>query len=121
MGRDADGHTMKGLIIRTSWIDLILQGKKIWEIRGVNTRIRGRIALIKSGTGRVYGTAELVHCVPLDLLSYQSHIAQHRVETVQNLPYPKTFAWVLANPVLFEQPVPYRHPRGAVIWVNVVL
>lgn len=112
---------MKGLIIRAPWIDLILQGEKTWEIRGANTHIRGRIALIQSGTGCVMGTAELLDCVPLDLRSYQSHIAQHRITAVQSLPYPKTFAWVLVSPVPFEQPLPYRHPAGAVIWVNGVL
>ena len=112
---------MKGLIIRAPWIGLLLQGEKTWEIRGANTKIRGIIALIKSGTGQVYGTAELVDCVPLDLLSYQGHIAQHRVEAVQSLPYPKTFAWIMAYPVRLDKPVPYRHPKGVVIWVNVVL
>ena len=112
---------MKGLIICPPWIELILNGEKTWEIRGANTRIRGRIALIKSGTGQVYGTVEMVDCLPLDLMSYQCHIAEHRVTEVQSLPYPKTFAWVLSRPVLFKQPVPYRHPQGAVIWVNEAL
>ncbi len=112
---------MKGLIVRSPWIDLILQGEKTWEIRGVNTNTRGRIALIKSGTGQVYGTVELVDCLPLDLTSYHGHIAEHRVTAVQSLPYAKTFAWVLARSAPFEQPVPYRHPQGAVIWVNGVL
>lgn len=112
---------MKGLIIRSPWIDLVLQGEKTWEIRGANTCIRGRIALIKSGTGCVFGTVELVDCLPLDLMNYQGHIAEHRVTAVQSLPYPKTFAWVLARSVPFEQPVPYRHPKGAVIWVNEAL
>ncbi len=109
---------MKGLIIRSPWIYLILSGQKTWEIRGANTRIRGRIALIKSGTGCVFGTVELVDCVPLDLMSYQGHIAEHRVTAAQSLPYPKTFAWIMAHPVRLDKPVPYRHPQGAVIWVN---
>ena len=108
---------MKGLIIRSPWIDLILQGEKTWEIRGANTHIRGRIALIKSGTGQVYGIAELVDCVSLDWPAFQDHIPQHRIETVQSLPYPKTFAWILSRPIPFKEPVPYRHPKGAVIWV----
>jgi hypothetical protein len=42
---------MKGLIVKSPWIELILEGKKTWEIRGSNTKIRGPIALIKSGSG----------------------------------------------------------------------
>ncbi len=30
----------------------------------------------------------------------------------------RAFVWLLANAVRYEQPKPYRHPCGAVIWVN---
>ena len=61
---------MKGLIIKAPWIDYILSGKKTWEIRGCNTKIRGEIALIQSGTGKIYGTVELVDSLELDLHTY---------------------------------------------------
>ncbi|MHB1681529.1 MAG: ASCH domain-containing protein [Bacilli bacterium] len=109
---------MKGLIIRAPWIHLILSGQKTWEIRGANTRIRGRIALIQSGTGQVYGTVDLVDCAALDWSAFRNHIAQHRVAEVQSLPYPKTFAWIMAHPVRLDKPVAYQHPQGAVLWVN---
>jgi ASCH domain-containing protein len=51
---------LSGLLIRTPWIDLILEGSKIWEIPGKSTDKRGRLALIQSGTGTVVGVAELV-------------------------------------------------------------
>ena len=51
---------MKGLVIRSPWIDHILAGKKTWEMRTRATSTRGRIALIKAGSGLIYGTAELV-------------------------------------------------------------
>jgi predicted Rossmann fold nucleotide-binding protein DprA/Smf involved in DNA uptake len=34
------------------------------------------------------------------------------------LPYQNTYAWVLDNTICLRKPVSYRHPRGAVIWVN---
>jgi hypothetical protein len=34
------------------------------------------------------------------------------------LPYPKTYAYVFANPRWFEHPIPYRHASGAVTWVR---
>ncbi len=109
---------MKGLIIKSPWIDLILQGKKTWEIRGSNTSIRGRIGLIQSGTGMVYGTVELVDSKHLNLDEYQHSAAYHRIEVYHDAPYERIHAWVLANPVRWAEPVPYVHPRGAVIWVN---
>jgi len=43
---------MKGLIIKEPWISLILSRKKTWELRSRDTRVRGRIALIRKDRGR---------------------------------------------------------------------
>lgn len=112
---------MKGLIVRSPWIDYILSGQKTWEIRGCNTKKRGEIALIKSGTSCIYGTAEIVDCFELSLEHYQSSCLMHKipVEHINCLPYKKTYAWVLRNPQIFKEPVRYQHPKGAVIWVNI--
>jgi hypothetical protein len=32
--------------------------------------------------------------------------------------YRQTYAWVLEKPRRLKQPVPYKHPSGAVIWVR---
>jgi hypothetical protein len=109
---------MKGLIIKGHWLDLILSGMKPWEIRGSNTSIRGRIALIKSGTGMIFGTVELFGVKNLtqwDLLEYHE---KHRVYDLDDIPYRQPRAWVLQNPVKFDKPIPYKHKQGAVIWVN---
>lgn len=112
---------MKGLVIKEPWIDMILDGKKTWEIRGSNTTIRGSIALIKSGTGMIYGTAELVDVVPLhgpdDFELILTTFDKHQVP-LGAVSYLKPYAWVLKNPVKYAEPVPYKHPQGAVIWVN---
>jgi len=111
---------MRGLVIKQPWIDLIFDGKKTWEIRGSNTKIRGTIALIQSRSGKVIGTAELVDSIPLDLPSYQTNQMRHQIplDRFEGLPYPKTHAWVLENAVRFDEPIPYTHPQGAVIWVD---
>lgn len=111
---------MKGLIIQSPWIDLIFEGKKIWEIRGSNIRIRGTIALIKSGTGHIYGTVELVQSKNLTLQEYQKSEAYHQVSSYncEKTPYKNTYAWVLRNPKRYVEPIPYKHPMGAVIWVK---
>jgi hypothetical protein len=111
---------MKGLIVKSPWIELILEGKKTWKIRGSNTKIRGPIALIKSGSGMVYGEVNLNDSKELTLKDYQVSNEFHRVqsESSQALPYKKTYAWVLENPRIYEKPIPYKHPMGAIIWVN---
>ncbi|WP_019240210.1 MULTISPECIES: ASCH domain-containing protein [Bacillus] len=114
---------MKGLIIKSPWIDYILEGKKTWEIRGSNTHIRGKIALIKSGSGMVLGTVDLVDSKKLCLQEYQQSERYHLVppQDCQQVPYKNTYAWVFENPILFEEPIQYKHPMGAVIWVNLLV
>ena len=90
---------------------------KSWEIRGSNTNVRGQIALIQSGTKTIVGVAELVDSRRLSLEEYLEAEAFHCIRSNGDLPYPKTFAWVLDNPRRLSQPVPYLHPRGAIIWV----
>jgi len=112
---------MKGVIIRSPWIEMILSGEKSWEIRGSNTKIRGKIALIRSGSGLVVGRCELVDVVgPLTLAKYQRSTSKHRVSRrhTSELPYKSTYAWVLKNAKRLRTPIPYEHPQGAVIWVN---
>lgn len=54
---------MRGLIIRAPWIDLILQRKKTWEVRGKPVAFRERIALIRGGSGSIVGMATLADCL----------------------------------------------------------
>lgn len=112
----------KGLLIRQPWIDLILSGKKTWEIRGSRTKIRGTIGLIQSQSGLIVGIADLVGCTPEltpeDISkSWKLHLACDP-EVGHSMPYTHTYAWILLNAKRFEKPIPYKHPQGAVIWVN---
>jgi hypothetical protein len=115
---------IRGLIIRDPWIDEILSGRKSWELRGSSTSIRGRIALIRSGSGQVVGFCDLVGVVgPLTLQDLRGWIQKHRVPNSLlkgRPPYKKTFAWVLENARRLRLPVPYTHPSGAVIWVRLL-
>ncbi len=111
---------MKGLIIKSPWIELILQGFKTWEIRGSNITTRGKIALIKQGTGKVYGTVDLVDSKALKLDEYHQSEHFHRIPKEKAPPYKKIYAWILNNPEIFTEPIPYKHPQGAQIWVNLI-
>lgn len=109
---------MKGLIIKQPWIDLILEGRKVWEIRGSNTKIRGRIALIQSGTKTVVGYADLVDCIPVSQEEYPLRKDKHCIDDCSVFPYKYVYAWVLRNPVRIKKPIPYEHKLGTIIWVN---
>jgi hypothetical protein len=117
----------KGLVIKSPWSGLILDGYKTWEIRGSRTKIRGRIAIIESGTKQIHGYADVVDCIgPLTGKQLNENVQKHRVEETFNsnigpkfkMPYARTYAWVLDNVQRLKNPKPYVHPPGAIIWVN---
>lgn len=112
---------MNALVIKEEFLNKIINGRKRWEIRGSRTNMRGSIALIKSGSGKVFGTAELVDCIgPLKLSQFRANSRKIGIRnSVTKRPYGnKTFAWILENIRELTVPVPYHHPNGAVIWVK---
>jgi hypothetical protein len=112
---------MRALLIRHPFIDMILDGKKTWEMRGSRTIVRETVALVPSGSGTVVGVCNLVDCVgPLTAVEYRKNARK-----AGTLPseaklgyYKKTYAWVVARPRYLNKPVLYRHPTGAIIWVT---
>ena len=109
---------MKALIIKKPWIDYILNGSKVWEIRGSKTNIRGQIELIQSGSGLVVGSCEIIDCKELTLEDYKNNIDKHNIKNVEAIPYKKTYAWIITNAKRYETPRQYKHPNGAIIWIN---
>ena len=116
------GVKVKGLLIRQPWIDMVLVGQKTWELRGRKTLTRGEIALIESGSGTVVGLTTLVDVVgPLSKAELLRSVSKHCVKPSDirgRTRYDKTYAWVLEGSRPLRRPVPYTHPSGAVIWVN---
>lgn len=112
----------KGLIIDAPPIDRILAGTKTWEIRSSPTKVRGRVALIRKGTGMVVETAEIVGTVgPLNREKLLGNLELHQIapDRIERGEVDKwRFGWVLQNAVKLVQPIRYTHPSGAVIWVN---
>jgi len=112
---------VNGLIIRSLYVEWILAGKKTWEIGGRYTHVRGKIALIRGGSGLIVGMCELVNLVgPLTLRELRKN-ARKRAEPkseIRSLPYETTYAWVLKNARKFRRPRRYKHPSDAVIWVR---
>lgn len=112
---------MKGLIIKKQYLDLILSGEKTWEMRSTQTKIRGRIALIESGSGMIMGEVDLVDSFEPSAGSCDRQLTrkQHCLERHERHLMDKwKYAWVLKGAVRYAEPKPYQHPQGAVIWVN---
>lgn len=112
---------MLGLVVKSPWVELIRSCAKTWEIRGRATNVRGNIALIRGGSGSVVGVCRLDDCRgPLDPQTFQENFERHRVAVAPGVPlmYPKPYAWVLADARSLPEPLPYKHPSGAVTWVR---
>ena len=76
------------LVVKKHWLDLILAGKKDWEIRGVKTTRRGWIHLAESkATGKLMGRVRLVDCRAVTRESFMEHADHHRVENVEDVKY----------------------------------
>ena len=112
----------RGLVIADPWIGYILDGSKTWEMRSSATSVRGPFALIRKGTGAVWGVANLVDSLPP--LSPEEMIATHArhlipAEMIRSGEVAKwNTPWVLADVRPLAKPVPYKHPYGAVTWVT---
>jgi hypothetical protein len=110
---------MKALIIRKEWLDLILDGTKTWEMRSRPTKVRGRILLIEAGSGHIVGECIIDGCayrpIPLEDNPY---FDKHQVGDT-NLLKKWCYPWFLSEIHRYVKPIPYTHPKGAVVWVNI--
>lgn len=113
---------MNGLLIKEEWLEKILRGEKTWEIRGARTKIRSPIALIKSKSGHIFGTCNVIDVVgPLSKAELERTVGKHRIPLAdlrKGLRYEKPYAWVLDSVKPLKKPVPYKHPSGAQMWVK---
>lgn len=111
---------MDGLIVKEPYIDWELDGEKDLELRGSDTKKRGTIYLVKSGTGMVYGTVEIVNTFEIETVSqYEKLRKRHCVGAERrNIRYRRLWAWELANPVRFDKPKRYIQKRGQQIWIK---
>ena len=96
-----------------------MDGTKIWEMRGSTSKPKGKIGLIEAGSGLIVGICEhLGSGHPID--SEETAIATkpfHQVEDISKLKKWK-YPWFMKDAYRLDQPIPYDHPQGAVIWVN---
>lgn len=112
---------MHGLIIREPWIGFILSGEKTWELRTTQAPRRGRIGLIRKGTGMVVGVADIIDSLPkLDAVSLPATRIQHRVPPDLDATVLKAgwlHPWVLGNIRNLSRPIVAEQRPGQVIWV----
>lgn len=117
-----DAPLERCLLVRDPHATSILTGAKLWEIRGSATKVRGRVGIAKSGTGLIFGSVEVTGSTPvtLDELTTSANLppSEHEMFSQGRMKYTRPHAWILKDAILFDEPVPFVHPQGAVIWVD---
>jgi len=110
----------RGLIVREPYASWIVDGRKTWEIRKHPTRVRGPIGIVTGG--RLIGQAEVVDTLgpftPEELLAHQE---KHLADPAFLVPYAQgkpLWAWVLAHPQRYPEPIPVPPRRGRMMWVD---
>ena len=93
----------KAFIVLPHWAKLILDCDKTWEIRSRNTKIRGKVGIIASKTGKIWGTTELVDSFPLTKELFDKNKDKHRILCdYEELPSNYKYVWVLmVNVMMF--------------------
>lgn len=86
-------------------------------MRTTRTKITGKIGLIESGSGLIIGECELNGCSERSVPKHKGLIKYHKVENLDLLDKWK-WAWFIRGAKRYDKPKPYKHPQGAVIWVN---
>ena len=74
--------------------------------------------MIQSGSDLIVGCCEVKDCKELSLEEYQDSRNAHCIDNTEVLPYKRTFAWVIKDVRRYSTPRKYKHPKGAIIWVN---
>jgi hypothetical protein len=109
----------RALIVRKEWSDKIFDefDPKLWEMRSFKTKVRGTIGIIEAGSGLIVGSVEIETCYHDKIAPIEKFIKYHKVKDLSLLEK-WCYAWVLSNAKRFDEPIPYKHPKGAVIWVK---
>jgi len=134
---------MRVLAVRQPWASLIVEGLKTIEVRSKPTNIRERVAIYASTSkasrfyftpngkistaydadftkGFILGTVEIIDSPSYPIESYEMFrsISNQHLAPDGYYSDKKTYIWRLENPVKFTQPIPYKPPKGAVVWSN---
>ncbi len=107
----------RSLIVKKYWLDKIFDEGKVWEMRTTKTSITGIVGLIESGSGLIVGEMNLTGCSERQVPKTEYLKKYHKVDDLDLLDKWK-WAWFLRDAKRYDEPTPYDHPKGAVIWVK---
>ncbi len=112
-------NTKRALVLKEKWINKILDEGKIWEVRGANSRIRGRVFLAHKKQIYGYATLESSRKTTIKELDTEESKQYHKIDDRKTYAhYKKPHIWVFSGVTKFEEPRPIERKQGQVIWVK---
>ena len=114
---------MDGLIVKQPFANLIIDGKKKWELRGrpiPKNKIGNNVLLLSKGNilGEITIEKDLG---PVGFEKLHATIHLHCSELGELDKTFCTYAWKIKVNKKFEHPKKYAHPNGARVWVKNVI
>jgi hypothetical protein len=67
----------------------------------------------------VVGGGTLTDCFRIHRKDFAHHEDKHRIGSATTVPYKRIWAWCFQDAQRYDEPRPYHHRRGAVIWVRI--
>lgn len=113
---------MEGLIVKSPYAELIINGKKEWELRGKSPpsqKLNKELYLLSSGN--VLGKIKIITYWVATKNDLEQNIEKHQTETLFLPKQHVTHVWQVKVMEKFEYPKKYVHPLGARVWVRNVL
>ena len=105
-----------GLVVKSRFAKLIVEGEKSWEIRKIPPYITGIVGVIDGDNDLLLGTVEISGFLgPFSLkeiLKYEDK--HHGGKFLKNYARGgiKLFAWQLKNPIKFSKPLKVKYKEG---------
>ena len=106
-------------MLKPDMADKVASGELKGEIRHMKctSKVGQTIYIAKCKTKTLIGTVKVSGC---NEISYQEAKDHPGLCRTFDPAYTKPrYEWLFSDPVKFDKPVPYVHPRGAQIWVNI--
>lgn len=107
---------MRCLKCDDKWTRLILEGKKTWEIRRKNTKLREKIALGNTKTKCYVGYATILDSFEMTVEELMNFNGKHQAnDFLQSYARGRKtlFVWVLGNVETEPNPKPYSYSTGS--------
>ena len=113
---------MEGLIVKSPYAELIIDGKKEWELRSIcppSKKLNKELYLLSSG--KVLGKIKInTHWIATKK-DLEQNMEKHQSETLFLSEHHVSHVWQVKVTKKFEYPKKYIHPVGARVWVRNVL